>query len=615
MFGVYEQLVHELGCRDHRGVVLLGCNPEISQFALPDGATLLVLRHMAGQPDLLEGSLRRVLASPLRGRVQVLAAGGDEGAREVLLAAKPVRTLGRRFEFLAVDDRGEPWSGRRARPGRELRAALDDVRRRPGHCRLDPHAFQAWLDERAAFAKETIEHIGVYQRSMLARRPWAAWSLAAALVLLFALETLWGGARSVPTLVRMGALVGEGERAVEPWRLLSTSFLHGGAMHLVGNALVVLLIGSFLERLVGPWRFLVLWTASVAGGSLAALAFSSATIVVGASGGGWGLMCAAGVLAARPTGLIPDSLARPLLHNVGRIVLLNLLISFIPGIALSAHLGGGVAGILVALLGVMTLGMRSAEVAAGSPGREPLLCLVLAAGLAAALLLAGSVALSLSLGRPWSSGADGPWTRHDLGAPGVSVELPDSLGPARTRTIDERTTEHVFGDGISSPWLVTVRVAIFKPKILTTLRLFREYRALKKALGAEPPPPGMSPAGEAVEAETTDVFTLEDELHRSDGARLWRQARVVPTVAVVVSVETAAEAVEAGDLLHERVFASLRTGFEPAPAADGPPAGGSAPGSPAEAAQPSFAGADPGPEARPSPTAAETPTAAGGQRR
>jgi rhomboid protease GluP len=568
-FGVYEQLVHELGSRDSRGVVLLGCNPELCHFALPEGTTVFVLRHLASQPELLEANLRKVLDSQLQGRLQLVAVGGDDAARARLQAVAG-RAVGRRVEVFAVDDRGELWRGKGSRAGRELAASLDEVRRSPGRCRLDPPAFQTWLQERAVAAKQTIERIRAYQKTLMSRTPWATRVLVVSIALVFGLEYLWGGPRSISTLVRMGALVGDGAAAADPWRPLSSSFLHGGLMHAAGNLAVLYLIGSFLERLVGPWRLVILWVGSVLGGSVAALLFSDARLMVGASGGGWGLMCAAGVLAVRPSGLIPDAMAIPLRKNVGQILLLNLFISFIPGIALSAHLGGGIAGTILALTGLSTLGMRSAEREVTSARRDPMTHAVAAVGVLAAVLLYGSIALALVQGQPWLSGADGPWTEHALDVPDLSIELPEALGEPRTRLVDDATRERVYGDGMSSPWMVTVRVTRFQPKALTSLRLFREYRQLKRALDAEELPVGMTRVGEPVEGEVGKLFTLLERFARDDGGETWRHVAVMPTGSVMVSVETSPEAVADGDQIHERVFSGLKTGFEQEPGAQEP---------------------------------------------
>jgi hypothetical protein len=83
---------------------------------------------------------------------------------------------------------------------------------------------------------------------------------------------------------------------------------------------------------------------------------------------------------------------------------------------------------------------------------------------------------------------------------------------------------------------------------------------------------------------------------RDDGVRLWRHARVVPTATIVVTVETAASAVDAGDVIHDRVFAGLKTGFEGAEAAEQPAAEPEAPPtddpepSPADGAEPATIG-------------------------
>ena len=61
------------------------------------------------------------------------------------------------------------------------------------------------------------------------------WGLVAANVVVFALETAWGGSQSGPTLYRMGAILGRGALPSEPWRIVSSAFLHIGPVHLLLN--------------------------------------------------------------------------------------------------------------------------------------------------------------------------------------------------------------------------------------------------------------------------------------------------------------------------------------------------------------------------------------------
>jgi membrane associated rhomboid family serine protease len=72
-----------------------------------------------------------------------------------------------------------------------------------------------------------------------------------------------------------------------PLTLLTSMFLHGGWMHIIGNMVYLWVFGDDIEEALGHWRFLVFYLAS---GVLAALAYtafnpSNPEPMVGASGG------------------------------------------------------------------------------------------------------------------------------------------------------------------------------------------------------------------------------------------------------------------------------------------------------------------------------------------
>ncbi len=134
----------------------------------------------------------------------------------------------------------------------------------------------------------------------------------------------------------------------EYYRLITSAFLHAGLLHLATNMLTLYIVGAPLERVLGPVRYLTIYLISALGGSLLALALSPAyTIGVGASGAIFGLFGALVVLR-RQVG----AEAGGLFVLIG----LNLVISFtIPNISWQAHIGGLVAGTLVALALLPTL--------------------------------------------------------------------------------------------------------------------------------------------------------------------------------------------------------------------------------------------------------------------
>jgi rhomboid protease GluP len=73
------------------------------------------------------------------------------------------------------------------------------------------------------------------------------------------------------------------------WRLLTATFLHAGAVHLVFNMVVLWDAGKRMERILGRGGFLVCYLLSGLAGSVASLAFHPASVSVGASGAIFGL--------------------------------------------------------------------------------------------------------------------------------------------------------------------------------------------------------------------------------------------------------------------------------------------------------------------------------------
>lgn len=140
----------------------------------------------------------------------------------------------------------------------------------------------------------------------------------------------------------------------EPWRLLTSGFLHSPAftipIHLLFNMYALYAFGPTLESFLGRARFLVLFLVATVGGSVAEVIVYQLIIAtqgaivdatgglihagqsLGASGAIFGLMGAL-VVGRRAIGLP----LRPLLIVIG----INLVLGFvIPSIAWEAHLGG-----------------------------------------------------------------------------------------------------------------------------------------------------------------------------------------------------------------------------------------------------------------------------------
>jgi membrane associated rhomboid family serine protease len=135
-----------------------------------------------------------------------------------------------------------------------------------------------------------------------------------------------------------------GVAAGEPYRLVTSAFLHAGIIHLGFNMFALYFLGVLLEPAIGTVRFLGLYFVSVLAGSFGALLLDPHTLTVGASGGVFGLMYGA-FLIARHRGL--DELA----SQIGFFVVINLVFTFsVSSISVGGHLGGLAGGALAALM-------------------------------------------------------------------------------------------------------------------------------------------------------------------------------------------------------------------------------------------------------------------------
>ena len=92
--------------------------------------------------------------------------------------------------------------------------------------------------------------------------------------------------------------------ALQPWRVITYQFLHGGVMHLVFNLIVLYFMGPFVEQAWGSKAFLKYYlTCGAAGGIvytiLVLLNILPAGTMVGASGAIYGLMAAMVIMYPR----------------------------------------------------------------------------------------------------------------------------------------------------------------------------------------------------------------------------------------------------------------------------------------------------------------------------
>jgi membrane associated rhomboid family serine protease len=130
----------------------------------------------------------------------------------------------------------------------------------------------------------------------------------------------------------------------EIWRLWSVTLLHGSLLHLFFNMYALYLAGPIVERWYGSIRFLFIYLACAAAGSVSSFVFGGDAPSVGASGalfGLFGLLLAAGRIH-HPV----DRHGRMLVRQLGILILINIAFGFaVSGIDNAAHLGGLAAGL------------------------------------------------------------------------------------------------------------------------------------------------------------------------------------------------------------------------------------------------------------------------------
>lgn len=150
----------------------------------------------------------------------------------------------------------------------------------------------------------------------------------------------WGGMLGYAWYVPFGPV--HGVAAGEWYRLITSTFLHYGVLHLVLNMFALWVVGGVLEPLLGRARFLALYLLSGLGGSVAVYLFTAPNVqTAGASGAVFGMFAAFFILLRR--------MGRDTSMITGILVINLLLTVLVPGISVAGHLGGLVTGGLVAL--------------------------------------------------------------------------------------------------------------------------------------------------------------------------------------------------------------------------------------------------------------------------
>lgn len=202
--------------------------------------------------------------------------------------------------------------------------------------------------------------------------PFVTWGVVAACVLAFLVQISLGApgfnriifALGVIPAVLFGHAYLPPEIALVPpaATVVSSMFLHGGWLHLIGNMLYLWIFGDNIEDRMGHVRFLVFYLACGVAAVFAQAVPAPQSVVpmVGASGAISGVLGAylllfprARVLVLVPLGFVLQVIRLPAVWVLGLWFLVQLLSSLMApagegGVAFRAHLGGFLAGLVLA---------------------------------------------------------------------------------------------------------------------------------------------------------------------------------------------------------------------------------------------------------------------------
>lgn len=132
------------------------------------------------------------------------------------------------------------------------------------------------------------------------------------------------------------------------YRLLTSAFLHFGLPHLVNNLILLICLGSYLERRYGKVRFIILYLVSAVGGSLISMWHmiytQNVAVSAGASGVVFGMVGALLFLVLKNKGRFEDLSLRRFLLMMALALYNGFATS---GVDNAAHVGGLITGFAV----------------------------------------------------------------------------------------------------------------------------------------------------------------------------------------------------------------------------------------------------------------------------
>lgn len=194
-------------------------------------------------------------------------------------------------------------------------------------------------------------------------RPYISYTILALNIALFILMIFSGVSIAQPKiedLITWGANYGPLTLNGESWRLISSTFVHAGILHIGLNMWVLHAIGGFVERLVGPFTFFALYIVSALAGSAASILSQPLVVAVGASGAIFGIFGVFTAIIIFKSKEIDKDVLAPFRKSAIFFIVINTIFSFsVPNIDVAAHFGGLFGGFIATLLIVKFINLKT----------------------------------------------------------------------------------------------------------------------------------------------------------------------------------------------------------------------------------------------------------------
>lgn len=171
-------------------------------------------------------------------------------------------------------------------------------------------------------------------------------------IIIFFVLDIMGNVTDASFMFAHGAMYPPAVMQAGQWyRLLTSAFLHFGFPHLVNNMIMLICLGSYLERALGSIKYVIFYLAVSVGSSLVSLGHMVYTgdiaVSAGASGAIFGVIGALLYLVVSNKGRFEDLTMKRFLIMIG----LSLYYGFTSsGVDNAAHVGGLAVGFLAGIL-------------------------------------------------------------------------------------------------------------------------------------------------------------------------------------------------------------------------------------------------------------------------